>query len=242
MDLTIISWIFNFGYLFQHVGTILQIGRIEKSKNMDGVSIDTQILFLVGAIARCFWVNDTVLKKFNITYIELFLALTTLCYTLFICVFKHNKHRSIFNVLFRSSVPFLFRWYFLLLVTGILSYIYYPGKDDKVMWDIQMFVSLNIYTEAAGLIPQIFSFIYEKDSRSFSSFYLIFLAVSRIFRLIFWIKLYMQTHDFEFLIIADALHVLVFIAFVYFYYSNFDNVLLPTNNSESKKAKEKFSE
>jgi uncharacterized protein with PQ loop repeat len=240
MDLNLIAWIFNIGYLFQHVGTLLQIRRIEKRKNIDGVSIDTQILFLVGAIARCFWVSDTILKKFKITYIELFLAIVTLSYTLCICLFKYNKEKSAFNLLFWSRVPIVFRWYFLLIVTGVFSFIYYPGKDDKVMWDIQMFVSLNIYTEAAGLIPQIFSFISEKDSRSFSTFYLIFLAVSRVFRLFFWIKLYLQTHDFEFLIVADALHVFVFIAFVYFFYSNFDNVLLPTNESTSEKSEKKI--
>jgi hypothetical protein len=229
MDL--IAWIFNIGYLFQHIGTILQIQRIERKKSIEGVSIDTQILFLIGTIARYFWIHDTILKSYYVTYIELFLSVLTLSYTLYICLFKYNKFKSVFSLICGSSLPIFFRWYVLLIPTSILSYYYFPGKGDSSELDIQMLVSLNIYIEAAGLIPQIYTVISEKDSRIFSSFYLIFLAVSRICRLLFWVKMYLQTSDFEFLIIADVLHLVVFIVFVYFYFSNFDKLLLPTNDS-----------
>jgi ER lumen protein retaining receptor len=229
MDL--IAWIFNIGYLFQHIGTILQIKRIENKKSIEGVSIDTQILFLIGAIARYFWVSDTILKLYNVTYVELFLAVSTLLYTLYICLFKFNKFRSVFSLICGSPLPVIFRWWVLFIPASILSYYFFPGKENPIKLDIQMLVSLNIYIEAAGLIPQIYTVISEKDSRIFSSFYLIFLAVSRLCRLLFWVKMFLQTNDFEFLIMADLLHLIIFIVFVYFYFSNFDKLLLPTNDS-----------
>ena len=226
----LVAWIFNLGYLFQHIGTLLQIRRIENKKNIEGVSIDTQILFLLGTIARCIWISDTILKSHYVTYIELCLALVTLFYTLYICLLKYNKYKSIFSLICGSSVPILFRWYILVIVVGVLSVLFYPGKGDNFEFDVQILVSFTIYVEAAGLIPQIYSVVSEKDSRIFSSFYLVFLAISRICRLVFWVKLYLENNDFEFLIIADVMHLVVFLVFVYFYFTNLNKLILPTNN------------
>ena len=228
----LVAWIFNIGYLFQHIGTLLQIKRIENRKDIEGVSIDTQILFLLGTIARCIWISDTILKSYYVTYIELCLALATLFYTLYICLLKYNKYKSILSLICGSSLPFFFRWFVLVILVGILSVLYYPGKGDHFEYDVQMLVSFTIFVEASGLIPQIYSVVSEKDSRIFSSFYLVFLAISRICRLVFWVKLFIESNDFEFLIIADVLHLMVFLVFVYFYFKNLDKLILPTNNTK----------
>jgi uncharacterized protein with PQ loop repeat len=224
-----ILWIFSIGYLFQHFGTVLQILRIEKKRDIEGVCVDTQILFLLGAIARCFWVTDTMLKDFFLTYVELALALTTLIYTLYICLFKYNGVQSIGQCINNKNIPIVFRWYSIFTVSAILSYFFFPGNEGQ-KWDIQMLVSLNIFSEAAGLLPQIYAVNSQKDSNIVSSFYLICLSVSRILRLYFWIQMNDEENSFRFLLIADVLHLIMVSGFIYSFFKNLDQYMLPTES------------
>jgi hypothetical protein len=221
-------WVFNIGYLFQHIGTILQINRIERKRDTEGVCVDTQILFLLGAIARMFWITDTTLKDFYLTYLELLLAVVTLSYTLYICLFKFNGTSTLLQSINNSSLPIYLRWYVIFGISLIMSYFFYPGSEEKQKVDIQMFVSLNIFSEAAGLLPQIYAVNSQKDSNMFSSLYLICLSISRVFRLIFWIKMYYDDNSFLFLIFADVLHLLMVSGFIYSFFKNLDLMLLPT--------------
>lgn len=218
-----IIWMFNLGYLCQHLGTFLQIITIEKKRNIEGVSVDTQILFLIGAIARFFWVKDTMLKDYWLTSIELMLAFISLIYTLFLCLLKYRYSYSEIK-----SLPIFVRWFSLLILCSVLSYFYFPGDEGQKL-DIQMLVSLTMYCEAAGLLPQIWTVNRQKDSTNFSSLYLVFLTISRIFRLIFWVKLYMEDAGFLFLIIADVIHLIMVSGFIYSFFKNFDSLSLPTN-------------
>jgi ER lumen protein retaining receptor len=208
-----ILWIFILGYLCQHLGTLLQIKKIEKTRSISGVSFDTQILFLVGAIARAIWVTDTMLKEYWLTYAELAIALVSLIYTIYLCLFKYNQYED------TKPIPIFFRWYPLLVASAILSYFYFPG-DEGQKFDVQMLVSLTMFSEAAGLLPQIVTVNRQKDSSNFSSFYLFFLTVSRILRLIFWIKMYLDDAGFMFLILADVIHVLLVLGFIVSFVKN----------------------
>lgn len=236
----LILWIFNIGYLFQHIGTILQIMRIEKKRDIEGVCVDTQILFLIGAIARYIWIYDTILKYFYLTYIELVLAVVSLLYTLYICLFKYNGSLTIFQMLNNTKIFILFRWYSILAISCVLSYFYFPGNEGQ-HYDIQMFVSLTMYTEAAGLLPQIYAVNTQKDSNIFSSFYLVFLTVSRIMRLLFWLKMTIDNgNEFMFLIIADVLHLVMVSGFIYSFFKNLDTLMLPTQENKYDSGKKIF--
>lgn len=236
--MSVVLLLFNAGYLCQHLGTFLQILRIENRKDIEGVSVDTQILFLIGAIARIVWITDTMLKDSFLTYVELALAGITLLYTLFICFFKYNLEYSTMSLVNNKKIPIFVRWYVVLLVCAGLSYFYYPG-DEEAAYDIQMLVSLTIFTEAAGLLPQIFYVNKEKDSANFSYFYLIFLTISRIFRLCFWIQMYMEGNDFGFLMYADLIHLLMVSGFIWSFFRNLNGLSLPTND-KSKSVKKMF--
>lgn len=228
-----ILFIFNLGYLFQHVGTIFQIKRIENKRDTEGVCVDTQILFLFGALARMIWIHDTMLKDYYLTYIELLLAFTSLLYTLYICLFKYNNGFPLSSILNNTSLPIFIRWYVILAVSVILSYFFFPGNEGQ-KFDVQMFVSLNIFAEAAGLLPQIACVNAQKDSNIFSSFYLMCLSVSRILRLFFWIKMYADDNSFLFLMCADILHLIMVSGFIYTFFKNLNSMTLPTDKSEDK--------
>lgn len=236
--MSIILWIFEMGYVMQHIGVIIQIHKILKRNSIEGVCVDTQILFLIGTFARGFWILDTMLKDFWLSYIELLVSCGLLIFTLYLCLWKFNDF-SIFASLNRTEIPIYFRWYVILLLSMVLSYFYFPGNEGQA-WDLQMLVSLNIYADAGGLIPQIIVVNKEKDSTNFSQLYLVFLSFSRVFRLIFWIKMYMDDNNFIFLIIADILHCLMVSGFIYSFFKNFNKLTLPTINSKEENTKKIF--
>ena len=232
--MALILYIFNIGYLFQHLGSILQIRRIERKRDIEGVCLDSQILFFFGAIARMIWITDTLLKEMWLTYFELFLAFVTLIYTMYLCLFKFNGVLTLLQSINNSTLPIVFRWYVILTVSLILSYFFFPGNEGQP-WDIQMFVSLNIFTEAAGLLPQIYYVNRQKDSNIFSSLYLMCLCVSRILRLFFWIKMYQDDNSFGFLLFADVVHLLMVSGFIYSFLTNLDKLMLPTQHRDEGK-------
>ena len=67
--------IFECGYIFHHIGTVLLIYKINSQKSMYGICIDTHISYLIALIARCFWQFDTQLASMNFTYFEISIAL-----------------------------------------------------------------------------------------------------------------------------------------------------------------------
>jgi ER lumen protein retaining receptor len=234
-----ILWIFNIAYLFQHLGSFLQIKRIEKKRSIEGVCLDTQILFLIGALSRSIWVFDTMLKDFFVTYIELVLAFVSLVYTLYICLFKYNGVYPVIELINKPTIPIFIRWYFLFGISLLLSYFYFPGNEGQ-KFDVQMLVSLTIYTEASGLLPQIYSVNLEKDSNIFSSFYLMCLSISRILRLFFWIKMYFEEAGFIFLVLADVIHLFLVSGFIYSFFKNLDKMMLPTESRRENVEKKIF--
>ena len=227
--MSLILWIFNLGYLIQHLGTTLQIKHILKKRDTEGVCVDTQVLFLTGALARCVWINDTMLKDFTLTYFELLLALGTLGYTLYLCFFRFNGVHSTSEILNNKLLPVYLRWYVILSASLIGAFFFFPGNEGQ-SFDIQMFVSLNIFAEAAGLIPQIYSVNSQKDSDIISKLYLVCLSISRLMRLMFWFKMYMEDNSFGFLILADVLHLFMVSGFVYSFFKNLNTFSLPTDS------------
>ncbi len=238
--MALILWVFNLGYLFQHLGTILQIRHILKKRDIEGVCVDTQILFLIGWLSRCIWITDTMLKDFPLTYFELLSAFLTLGYTLYLCFFKLNGVYTIPEILQNKLLPFYLRWYTIFAVSLIVSFFFHPGNDSHSYYDIQMFVSLNIFVEAAGLIPQIYSINSQKDSNIISKLYLMCMSVSRFFRLFFWFRMYMEDGGFLYLIVADVLHLVMVSGFVFSFVKNLNNFSLPTTHKPVDMGKKIF--
>ena len=168
---------FNLGYICQHVGTVLQLIKVEKKKSTEAVCLDTQILFFIGAISRIIWVKDTILNESNLTYVEVITAILSLAYTLYVYMFKYN-YLTIIQSLNKCSIPVIFRWYIILVVSTILSLIFFPGNEEgNYQYDSQTLVSFNIFVESSGLLPQIFAIHKERDSNNFSRSYILFLTI-----------------------------------------------------------------
>ena len=193
-----IFWSFEAGYFFQNIATIFQIFKILKRGNNECISLETNILFLFGAISRIFWISGNNRLEVFISSLEQILSIFSLCSIIFLYLKYKSK-----NYYYEIKLPFYLKLYFLFPIIIILSLCFNPG--DVLLSD-QVFVSFGIFCETVGLLPQLYILNITKDSRDLSEFYLLFLAIARLFRLFFWILLYRLGGRFFSLIIADIIY------------------------------------
>ena len=220
----LVLWLFEIGYLLQHFATILQIMRMLNKKSTELVSVDSNILFLITSIAKIFWIFDTMLKKMIISYFEVLIGLGSLAVIIYL-YYKYKKN-DYFDI--EDKMPRYLRWYAILPALLILSFFSHPGSKGPYYFTMQMLVSVSIYGEALGLLPQLYILKFTKDTGNVSQYYTIFLGFARVFRLLFWIQMYMSNSTFIYLMIADILHTLLFAYFVFTYIRNWNNITLPT--------------
>ena len=204
----IILYSFESGYLFQHIATLSQIIKMLKRRDSECISLETNILFLIGAICRIFWVFNSSLTDIYITYFEILLGISSLSYAIYL--HQKNKSRNFHSN--EVQLPIYLKLYILIPFTLILSFFSNPG--DSYFTD-QIFVSFGIYSEAVGLLPQLHIIRASKDSGELSKLYVIFLALARFLRLFFWLFMFISGEKYFSLILADIIHCIVLSNFVY---------------------------
>ena len=124
-------WLFEGGYLLQHIATLFQIMKILRKRSNELVSLETNVLFLIGALSRIGWMWDS------------------LGYIIYL-FFKNSSQNYVYNA---KPLPYYLKLYVLIPVVIILSFLFNPGDQ---MFSSQVFVSLGIFSEAIGLIPQLY--------------------------------------------------------------------------------------
>jgi hypothetical protein len=227
----VVLWIFELGYMLQHLATFFQIMRINKVKNTDMVSLDTNIYFLVGTICRLIWMWDSALKSFYLAYLEITISVLISIYILYLFhQYKVNSYDTS-----SATQPIFLRPYFLIPLILILSFLFHPGSKNQYYYTSQMFVSGNIFAEAIGLLPQLYIFYNFKETGDVSQQYVIFQTLSRFSRILFWIEMYRKGNNFVALIVADVVHTILLVGFIYLFYKNKDRANLPTTNTSQKK-------
>ena len=229
----LILYSFEGGYLFQHAATLFQILKMTKRKNSECISLETNILFLIGAISRIFWIPQSSLSDIYITYIELLLAITTLSYVIYL--YQKYKNRNFYSN--EIKLPPFLKLYVLIPVISVLSFFFNPG--DSYFTD-QIFVSFGMFCESFGLLPQLYIIRKSKDSGDLSELYVVFLAIARFLRLFFWIAMFIQGGRFFSLIAADIIHCLALSNFVYNVMKNCSGNGLPTSFKELNSNKKMF--
>lgn len=223
-----VLWIFEIGYLFQHIATGFQILKILKKQNSEMVSLETNVLFLIGAITRIGWMWDSMLKSFYISYIEILLAIGTLGYVIYL--YEVYKVRNYYSN--EIKMPIYLQLYVLIPLAFILAFLFHPGSS---WFSSQIFVSMSIFSEAFGLIPQLYMVRKSKDTGDISELYIVFLGIARLFRLVFWIKMYIDGMRYFSLIVADLIHFLCLFNFIYNAIMNFSGHGLPFSEKDTKK-------
>ncbi|KAF4719652.1 hypothetical protein FOZ62_028065 [Perkinsus olseni] len=188
-------FLFELGYGIQLAAALLLLYRISTMKNIYGLSIDTQVCFLMGTLSRFIWMMDTRLVETWFSYLELWFNLAVqiaLCYYCYIYWYTTTMH-----------APRYLRAPVLALVALLLAFLFHPGYE----WvSGQVLVSFTMYIEAMGLIPQLWLMRKMMDIEPITSHYVGLLVISRAVRMVFWGVLYMQGEHFLCLFMADLLH------------------------------------
>jgi ER lumen protein retaining receptor len=199
------------------------------------VSLETNLFFLIGSLSRIGWIWDSMLKGFFLSYIELTLGILSLV-ALIVLFFKYKSLDFVYSEL---KFPFYCKTWILLPLILVLSYFFHPGRKGSNWFSSQMFVSLSIYSEAIGMIPQLYIISRQKDSGNISQWYVICLGIARFFRLLFWFQMQKKGKTFTGLMIADAVHTLFLFVFIYKVVKNWRSVMLPTVGEQQPEEKDK---
>jgi hypothetical protein len=205
-------WFFMLGYFFQLIATSLLIFKILKQRSIFGLCWDTQLIFLLGSLSRVFWQSNTRLKHLPLHYVELYLNVILLLGSLYLCyIYRYTSIHKPHNYT---------RWQVLIPACCFLAFCFHPGSKNEYYLSGQMLVSFTMFTESAGLIPQLLVMRKAKEIEVMTGRYVLCLGIARFFRLLFWIMMFITNELFFMLIAADLLHSIVLIDFSLVYFKN----------------------
>ena len=137
-------WLFILSYFAHHSGNVLLLYKINKKKSIDGICIDTQVMFLIGAVLRLIWISDSKLFSMPIIWLEIPASIAIHGYILHLCY----KYKDILYVETKKE----YRWFILLPIMMILAFFFNPGES---WFSLQIFVAASMFVEAVALWPQI---------------------------------------------------------------------------------------
>lgn len=197
-------FLFVLGYWVQFAASCLLVVKISKHKSIYGLSIDTQVSYLLASLSRCVWSLETRLVETKLAYLELLcstvasIALGILCWQLYHTTSKH-------------SIPVL-RVYITAPICLLLAFLFHPGEDWMSM---QILVSYTMFQEAMGLLPQLYLMRHMHEVEAMTSHYVGLIVVARAIRMVFWGKMYFLGEHFLQLFFADICHTLLSADYMY---------------------------
>ena len=213
---------FELGYLFNIIGTLLLIKNIRMKRHIEGISFYTQILFAISNFAKILYFPHTVLWESGFGWIE-FICSQGCSVLLLFCM---NKYKPI-SITQEKNV---FDYRVLILVSLVLGFISNYEKDNSFEWS-QFAIRFSILLEALGLLPQIRLMHREKFVQKFMGYYLLFLCLSRICRILFWVFQIQNDsgETYYTLIIADVFYIVLTADFIYNFVKHLNNNVIPYN-------------
>jgi len=137
-------FLFVLGYIIQMAAAFLLLFKISRARSIYGLSVDTQICFMLANVVRCIWTLDTRLVETTFAYLELLgstiasIGCCLLCYK-----YYHTTTMHAINYL---------RFYSLAGIALVVAFFFHPSDT----WiDVQILVAFTMYIEAMGIL-QIF--------------------------------------------------------------------------------------
>ena len=117
-----LNW-FVFSYALDDIGCCLLILKINKQKSIYGISIDSQICFLVATLARVCFFTDTQLPTMTTAMIEIMFAVFVHFFIVFKCFTLKDKD-------LHKDTPMWTKWYVILTFAALLAFLKHPGKNS----------------------------------------------------------------------------------------------------------------
>lgn len=237
------GWLFIISNLIQDGGNIYQLYYSQKVKRSnENISLDTHILYLFSTLARLYWTASKYSKIKNnpLQYVELIISFSVhLYYIIYLLTFSGESVQSqLFQI---KKNRYFEKWYVLAAISGVLAFFIHPGtarRRNKYFKDgLEMCISFNIFNDCMSLIPQIPMLKRTGDVGVLAKEYVGSLFVSRIIRMIFWL-INMVNGKWKtswFLLVADFATAFVVGGFIFSFWENLHNMLLPVEVERTNK-------
>jgi|EP00927_Polykrikos_kofoidii_P075371 ER lumen protein retaining receptor len=200
-------FLFILGYYVQVAASCLLVFKIHKQRSIYGLSVDTQLCYLLSIVVRWVWVMETRLVETKLAYLELILSTVAASGLSFLC-YQYNHTTS------KQPNKFL-RIYFTAPAALVLALIFHPGDD----WiSMQVLIAFTNYLEAFALLPQLDLMRKMHEIEPLTSHYVGLIVVARFVRMLFWIKMTMLGEHFLQLMFSDICHTLLSADYMYLWF------------------------
>jgi len=194
------TFLFVVGYIVQLIASALLLLKMNQTKSSDGISIDTQLAFVLATVVRCIWTLETRLIETWFAYGEL-IGSTVLGLLVAHACWRFRDPDA------RHSRPiWMLQLQILAPLALVLAFFLHPSTD---WFSMQVLVSFTMFMEAIGVMPQVFLMSKVQIIDAMGNEYVGLLAVARLIRLVFWTVLYFKGEHFFTLMVADGLHTLI---------------------------------
>lgn len=197
-------FLFIMGYYVQLCASGVLGYKIFKQRSIYGLSIDTQVAYLLAVLSRCVWVMETRLVETKFAYLELFgsaISAVVLTYLCWMHRHTNTKHAHPILTVFCTAPAAM-----------VLAFFFHPGDD----WiSMQILVSYTMFQEALGLLPQLWIMGRCHEVEPLTSHYVGLLVIARFIRMCFWGKMYFLGEHFLQLLFADILHTICAAQYMY---------------------------
>lgn len=205
------TFFFILGYLINIGANGWMIRKITQDRHVDHLSFQTQIIFFVASISKCFYFNMTVLALHWLGWIELVASISSCAYLCY--CFKLYKTTD-------AKETFTFT-YFAVPICIALSVVFHPGFFEEGFDFPSMMIACGNYLEAVAQLPQLWKIKKQNCISRKLNIYLFLLVVSRLCRIVFWILLiWIEGGYFFTIILSDVIYIAQVSDLVYKFITN----------------------
>jgi ER lumen protein retaining receptor len=197
-------FLFVLSYVIQLIASSLLVYRIWSVRSVNGLSLDTQICFLLSGISRVIWTMNTRIVESNALFavlavLELISSVSTTA--VIVHLFRKFRHTT------TQTVPAAMSAYVLIPLAMLVAFLVNPGKYFS--FTAQTLVAYTMYVEALALVPQLWIVRKLADVETLTSHYIGLLVISRFVRMLFWLYMFSDGQWFLCLCIADLFHTIL---------------------------------
>lgn len=212
---------FELGYIFFMIGQMIIIRQILIKKHVEGISYYSQSLIAVSQLIKIFYFPFTILNEYIVCWLEYFITAINCIYILYL--FKVYKRMS------ANPERNYFDWRILIVASLVLALVSNYEKKEEFEYS-QLVIRFSIILEALAMLPQLRVMREDKFVSQFLGYYLTVLSLSRISRLFFWylqLSLMHNQSTYYTIILADVFYLVLTCDFIYSFFKNRKNNLIP---------------
>lgn len=198
--------IFRFFADLSHLASILiLIFAIKKNRSSNGLSLKSQILYLIVFITRYLDLFVTFYSLYNFI-LKIFFITSTL-YTIYLIAYKHKMTDYEAN----DTFPYQY----LILVSFIFSLIFTHDYDlIEIAW------SFSLWLESVSIIPQLFILEKTREAENITTHFIFSLGLYRALYIPNWIyRFYFQDYIDYIPVVSGIIQTVVYSDFFYIYYT-----------------------